>query len=901
MAQALNKSGRALVLDLINAANNITFTEDDFTWAQPVAVTGRADGRNTALEMTVVPTETLVGSQTVFYNRLDLSQLFNGIDLVFEDVPELVTTGNVVALINAQFELALDETDVVFEPLVKEGEPPFVNVLKAQPGSYAYIGEVTFKVGTTEEAPSTGFITTGFFFVNTVDGKIGASIESLTDVEDENLPLIPTTDLSLGFQSFSIVSGGYNNEIFAISDVVVDVDNEMHGLQIHVSKDGGLTWSTLPTVDLVMPGNGHDAVGGGAVMFKGVLYFVAITMEAWNYGGYAGVYRTVVDSDNPEGYVLERVLDGDFVNLVTDDETLFALGLEYNHVTQNGVDWTQEPGPDIYYDGLGCVHQGELVGFAYNSSSSAMLAYRRAQDGTYTTFDFTLFPDRTDAYINAGTMFSVDTKIVAVLSMEGDAYWAGDIIQSIDGGASWTLQNPLTGMSLMAPPADDGQTVIAIGTVDVNAESGDARMIVSTDRAESWNTYNESSFAFLVDSSSPAAVVTRRVHNGDPPMTTPALPAAVELIQPLPNQVNITPPNICILSDDRILLNGTSSGGGSGPAEVNGVALPAVGFALLTPEGDLIDTSDLGLDAVMWAAVGPDGSIYVAEGYRDSVLRRINSDLTIDASFSPSVERISNHNYAAISRVFVQSDGKIVIVGDMSEINGVARYGVGRLHPDGTLDTSFTSPFTSASAVDHNYGGVNPYGGSRLVTVLPSGRFFTYEPLSPSTVFLTDADGVRIPGRSISNVAVSAAFEYENGDLLLALRSTSAELDNKSMIKWLTDGTVVTDIPTADIFTEFFLDLGSERLLINGAYVEGIERSFAIIEADGSLTTDVSPIRLDRYANDGVSVVARQSGGAVVAALPNQCFVYQSPYPLRNQKLADHIFRFYLTADQVPF
>lgn len=69
-------------------------------------------------------------------------------------------------------------------------------------------------------------------------------------------------------------------------------------------------------------------------------------------------------------------------------------------------------------------------------------------------------------------------------------------------------------------------------------------------------------------------------------------------------------------------------------------------------------------------------------------ITRLNSDGTVDPTFqnAPAGQVKSNHNVRGIA---VQADGKIVIGGYFTLIDGVARNRIARLNADGSLDTSF--------------------------------------------------------------------------------------------------------------------------------------------------------------------------------------------------------------------
>ena len=88
-------------------------------------------------------------------------------------------------------------------------------------------------------------------------------------------------------------------------------------------------------------------------------------------------------------------------------------------------------------------------------------------------------------------------------------------------------------------------------------------------------------------------------------------------------------------------------------------------------------------------ALQTDGKILVCGGfsYFNGVARgtpaRLNTDGSLDTSFS------SSDTNDSLFKLALQSDGKIVIVGKFTGINGVARNRVARLNTDGSLDTSF--------------------------------------------------------------------------------------------------------------------------------------------------------------------------------------------------------------------
>ncbi|MEZ5428559.1 MAG: FG-GAP-like repeat-containing protein [Pyrinomonadaceae bacterium] len=95
----------------------------------------------------------------------------------------------------------------------------------------------------------------------------------------------------------------------------------------------------------------------------------------------------------------------------------------------------------------------------------------------------------------------------------------------------------------------------------------------------------------------------------------------------------------------------------------------------------------------------PDGKILIAgfftavNGYARSGIARLNADGSVDASFTPPDIESGFGLGASIYALGLQSDGKIIIGGDFFVVNGAFSPGVKRLNPDGTLDPTFAGQF----------------------------------------------------------------------------------------------------------------------------------------------------------------------------------------------------------------
>ena len=79
------------------------------------------------------------------------------------------------------------------------------------------------------------------------------------------------------------------------------------------------------------------------------------------------------------------------------------------------------------------------------------------------------------------------------------------------------------------------------------------------------------------------------------------------------------------------------------------------------------------------------GNFTHMNGTRRPSISRINADGTLDGSFAAETGFNTTPH-----RLAIQADGKIIAVGAFSEYNGVERRGIARLNSDGSLDTAFS-------------------------------------------------------------------------------------------------------------------------------------------------------------------------------------------------------------------
>ena len=92
----------------------------------------------------------------------------------------------------------------------------------------------------------------------------------------------------------------------------------------------------------------------------------------------------------------------------------------------------------------------------------------------------------------------------------------------------------------------------------------------------------------------------------------------------------------------------------------------------------------------------PDGKILlgvseaVFNGFTKTGIARFSNDGMLDTSFHYSGTGPSGPGGGVVGSIHILPDGKILISGSFTNVNGIARQGLARLNGDGTLDTSYT-------------------------------------------------------------------------------------------------------------------------------------------------------------------------------------------------------------------
>lgn len=141
-----------------------------------------------------------------------------------------------------------------------------------------------------------------------------------------------------------------------------------------------------------------------------------------------------------------------------------------------------------------------------------------------------------------------------------------------------------------------------------------------------------------------------------------------------------------VQADGKIIVGGTFT-------NFNGTTKNNIARLNADGSNDLAFNSGTGANNSVWAcAIQSDGKILIGGGFTSyngtarTRLARINTDGTIDATFNPGAGMGANNDIQTIS---IQSDGKIIIGGQFTTFNGVTINRIARLDVNGAIDPTF--------------------------------------------------------------------------------------------------------------------------------------------------------------------------------------------------------------------
>ncbi len=294
-------------------------------------------------------------------------------------------------------------------------------------------------------------------------------------------------------------------------------------------------------------------------------------------------------------------------------------------------------------------------------------------------------------------------------------------------------------------------------------------------------------------------------------------------------------------------------------------------IARLNSDGTL-DTSFLAAGSgvngeVFSLALQSDGKIVIGgfftgvNGTARNGIARLNSDGTHDTSFLAAGSGVNNSVFA----LAVQSDGRVVMGGLFTNVNGTERNGAARLNADGTLDTFFLATGSGANAPLYR---IALQSDGKIVI---GGAFTTFSGTARNGIARLNADGsvdasFLASGSGANNIVRGLALQSD-GKILLGGAFTTFNGTVRAGIARL-DSTGILDAAAAGVGRNDVTVLGVQsdgKILIGGSFVNfsGTARN-RIARLNGDGTLDTTFLASGSGANGDVSALALQSDGKTI-------------------------------------
>ena len=299
---------------------------------------------------------------------------------------------------------------------------------------------------------------------------------------------------------------------------------------------------------------------------------------------------------------------------------------------------------------------------------------------------------------------------------------------------------------------------------------------------------------------------------------------------------------MAVESGGKVLIGGTFS-------TVNGTRRNQL--ARLNVDGSLDASFDPGSGiggSLSAMAIQSDGKVLIGgqftsvNGVTRNRVARLNVGGSLDVSFDPGAGAS-----AQILALAVQSDGKVLVGGFFSSVNDVARSGTARLNADGSLDASFVP-----GSLAPGYHYINVVTIQSDGKVLIGGSFSSVGGIARNGIARLNADGSLDPGFNPPAAigwgnGVTKIIVQPNGKVLIAgglYLSTAQNLDRIARLN--PDGSLDTGFEIASMDNEIAAVVLEDDggILIGGGIrsIDGVARNrIARLNSDGTLDAEFNP------------------------------------------------------------
>jgi len=254
------------------------------------------------------------------------------------------------------------------------------------------------------------------------------------------------------------------------------------------------------------------------------------------------------------------------------------------------------------------------------------------------------------------------------------------------------------------------------------------------------------------------------------------------------------------------------------------------------------------------AKIQSDGKIIIVgnfsfyNGTAGAGIARMNVDFSIDTTFNIGTTGTAGRR---IKNLVIQSDGKIIIGGNFESYNGIARKNIARINTDGSLDLTFNPGFGPDGAPVLEGSTINNLKIQSDGKIIISGNFTSYNGTPRKRIARLNTDGTLDtsfdPGTGDNNYVYSTSIQSD-GKIIIGGNFTSYNGTPRNRIARLnTDGTLDTsfDPGTGASNTVYSTSIQNDgKIIIGGNFnsYNGTPRNrIARLNTDGTLDTSFDP------------------------------------------------------------
>lgn len=255
------------------------------------------------------------------------------------------------------------------------------------------------------------------------------------------------------------------------------------------------------------------------------------------------------------------------------------------------------------------------------------------------------------------------------------------------------------------------------------------------------------------------------------------------------------------------------------------------------------------------------GTFLSYNGTTRNRIARINTDGTYDSTFN-----IGTGFDAAVNNIAVQSDGKILVVGNFTSYSGSACNRIVRLNTDGTIDPSFSI----GTGFNNDVRDVVIQSDGKI---LASGVFTDYNGTTRNRITRLNTDGTNDSsfsvGTGFNSHAYDIAIQSDGKIILVGTFTTYNGNTSNRIIRINADGTYDSTFNVGTGFNDWADDVTIQpdgKILVGGWFTSynGTGRN-RIIRLNTNGTID-SSFNVGTGFNSTVETMAIQSDGKVIVA-----------------------------------